>query len=320
MKCPQCGKDVEMINKQVGVDANNQPLFNEYAICRTCKKQWNLDKQRTKKVAAKPAKEEPLPPQSQEQPAAAKPKKPASKIKSQSQTLEKAANEASDEVKKTVAKRPKDDQASIRKKPAGASAAADQANAAKTPARKKMDQPNTPVTDKPNKTNAPDRKKTTKTGTATAKRPVPVPLQSIPVPEEPKAKLRPVRIIFGILCILAFAYAIYKGFMAGLDNIAEANTTNTGTAYIILSVGFLLSGLVLLITQKKNTILAFIIPTVLCLAGGVFAFLKRDGEQMLLSGAIISGIFAFLFIILALIFSHSNDADYEDPFEDEHDN
>ncbi len=50
MRCPKCGKDVELQNKQVGVDENGKPIFNEYAICRDCKKQWNLDKQREKKA------------------------------------------------------------------------------------------------------------------------------------------------------------------------------------------------------------------------------------------------------------------------------
>ena len=55
MKCPICGKDVELKNRQVGTDENGEPVFNEYAICRDCKKQWNLDKQRAKKMAAKAA-------------------------------------------------------------------------------------------------------------------------------------------------------------------------------------------------------------------------------------------------------------------------
>lgn len=51
MRCPKCGKDVELQKKQVGVDESGKPIFNEYAICRDCKKQWNLDKQREKKAA-----------------------------------------------------------------------------------------------------------------------------------------------------------------------------------------------------------------------------------------------------------------------------
>ena len=53
MKCPICGKELELKNKQIGTSENGDPIFNEYAICRDCRKQWNLDKQRAKKAAAK---------------------------------------------------------------------------------------------------------------------------------------------------------------------------------------------------------------------------------------------------------------------------
>ena len=53
MKCPICGKELELKKKQVGTDENGNPIFNEYAICRDCKKQWNLDKQRAKRAAKK---------------------------------------------------------------------------------------------------------------------------------------------------------------------------------------------------------------------------------------------------------------------------
>lgn len=55
MKCPICGKDLELQNKQTGTNENGEPVFNEYAICRSCRKQWNLDKQRAKKIAARKA-------------------------------------------------------------------------------------------------------------------------------------------------------------------------------------------------------------------------------------------------------------------------
>lgn len=58
MKCPICGKDLDLQNKQIGTSENGDPIFNEYAICHSCKKQWNLDKQRVKKIAAKKAAEE----------------------------------------------------------------------------------------------------------------------------------------------------------------------------------------------------------------------------------------------------------------------
>ena len=54
MKCPKCGKDVELQKRQIGLDDNGEPIINEFAICRDCKKKWNLDKQRQKKTAAKP--------------------------------------------------------------------------------------------------------------------------------------------------------------------------------------------------------------------------------------------------------------------------
>ena len=53
MKCPICGKDVELQKKQIGTSETGEPVFNEYAVCRDCKKQWNLDKQRARKMAAK---------------------------------------------------------------------------------------------------------------------------------------------------------------------------------------------------------------------------------------------------------------------------
>lgn len=53
MKCPICGNKLEIKNKQIGTDNSGDPVFNEYAVCRDCKKQWNLDKQRAKKSSGK---------------------------------------------------------------------------------------------------------------------------------------------------------------------------------------------------------------------------------------------------------------------------
>ena len=38
MKCPICGKDVELQKKQIGTSETGEPVFNEYAVCRDCKK------------------------------------------------------------------------------------------------------------------------------------------------------------------------------------------------------------------------------------------------------------------------------------------
>ena len=34
MKCPICGKELELKKKQIGTDENGDPILNEYAICR----------------------------------------------------------------------------------------------------------------------------------------------------------------------------------------------------------------------------------------------------------------------------------------------
>ena len=34
MKCPICGKDLDLQNKQIGTGENGDPIFNEYAICQ----------------------------------------------------------------------------------------------------------------------------------------------------------------------------------------------------------------------------------------------------------------------------------------------
>ena len=63
MKCPICGNDVEFQNRPVGTDENHAPVFVRYAICRDCRKQWNLDKliARKKEEIQRRAAEEPEP-------------------------------------------------------------------------------------------------------------------------------------------------------------------------------------------------------------------------------------------------------------------
>ncbi len=52
MKCPICKNELEIKNKAVGKTENGETIYNEYAICHECKKQWNLDKQRAKSASA----------------------------------------------------------------------------------------------------------------------------------------------------------------------------------------------------------------------------------------------------------------------------
>ena len=42
MKCPICGNKLEIKNKQIGTDNSGDPVFNEYAVCRDCKKQRQI--------------------------------------------------------------------------------------------------------------------------------------------------------------------------------------------------------------------------------------------------------------------------------------
>lgn len=72
MKCPICQKELEIKNKKVGETAAGEAIYNEFAICHDCKKQWNLDKQRAKKNT--PA-EKPKAPVSEDAPAPKKKKK-----------------------------------------------------------------------------------------------------------------------------------------------------------------------------------------------------------------------------------------------------
>ena len=102
MKCPKCGKDVILQKKQVGVDENGNPVLNEYAICKDCKKQWNLDKQRAKKSAPKPAAS--VAEHTEAAPKQEAPKAPVEKTEETKATEQKKIVEHTDEPKQPVQK------------------------------------------------------------------------------------------------------------------------------------------------------------------------------------------------------------------------
>ena len=142
--------------------------------------------------------------------------------------------------------------------------------------------------------------------------------------EEPKPKFRGFKIILGILSIAAFAFFAYKGFLAGLNNISAGTKATTGTIYIVLALCMLISGLLLLIMQKKRTIFAFLLPMLLYIGGAVFAFLKRGEDKFLLYGAIVGAAMAVIFLILTFASRGGDEEDdfeddYDDPFEDDYD-
>ena len=433
MRCPKCGKDVELQNKQVGVDENGKPIFNEYAICRDCKKQWNLNKQREKKavntsapvkkeapkaaadkkapVKAKPAntpaadaksapakkspgqdgkpaavKKEGAPEGNPSAPAkkpvspngrpAAQAKRPASPDGKPAAPVKKAAppdGKPVAPVKKAVspdgrpaapvkkpaspdgrpsakgkrpvspdgkptaqAKRPAPpDGKPAQKRPAAGSNTAsgnsqqkygnippEKVRVKKEQAVKQSyeDMLSTDPNRKPMKKKRPDSDPERQP----AKRPAPQPQKAPVEREEPEPRFRTVRIIFGIISILAFGFFAYKGFMAGLNGISAGSNAATGTIYIVLALCMLVSGLLLLIMQKKRTVFAFVLPMIFYIGSAVFAFLKRGNDKWLLYGAVAGAVLAVIFLILTIASRSGNEEDYEDeyddPFEEDHDN
>ena len=79
---------------------------------------------------------------------------------------------------------------------------------------------------------------------------------------------------------------------------------------------------------RSYTIFAFLAPMLFYLASAGFAFLKRGSELELLIVAGVSAAFAVISLILGIASrggdyyyeDDDEDEDYEDPFEDEHDN
>ncbi len=110
MKCPICGKELELRNKQIGTTESGDPIFNKYAICRDCRKQWNLDKQRAKKTAQKkadPTDEKPQKPSpTVHKKETVKPKAPVKTASDkQDAQVRKAAQEKKDPAKTPVRKK-----------------------------------------------------------------------------------------------------------------------------------------------------------------------------------------------------------------------
>ena len=351
MKCPICGKEVELQNKQVGTDASGTPVFHEYAVCRDCKKQWDLDKQRAKKRAEKAnasAQKKTGTPEKPVENPAERPVDPAHKKNAVS-----APKKGSSHEKKTVppkpsakAVKPTSEKENVQvaksthtKKETAAKATVKRDVTAKAVAGKKESaaqksaphsRPSAPAnsstsnttvnteteqyygnippehvrakreravrqsyeemlaTDpnyKPRKKKSDAEKLSQKKRTedpesvseTSKKRPEPEKKRPVTKPEYEEeddfeedddyiyyvpAKYRVVRVILGILSILGFGYFAYRGFLAGLDNIASGGQASSGTTYIVLAVCMLVSGLLLLILQNKRSVAAYIAPII----------------------------------------------------------
>lgn len=387
MKCPICGKDVELQKRQIGTDDNGEPVFNEYAVCRDCRKQWNLDKQRAKKMAAKKAaagqSEEPVkkaPKRSAETKAAesAAPKRKTSEdaAAKKRSAADGAAPRKRPDGEAVSAKRPADGAVRRRPKPAdGAPRSAAEGDGApvRKPVKKRAVRREEPAEGEvqqygniPPENVRVKREKAARRGyeDMLATDPEHKPLKkkkaviddidadenesvksesfrqdedaddvrSIPEPEtdnyddddydyEDEARFRPGRIFLGILSLLGFGFFIYRGFVTGLSN--GAGNSSAEMTYIILALCLLVSALLYLIMQNKSTVFAFLLPMIFYIGTGVFAFLKKGDSMELFIAAIACAVLAVLSLILAILSRGGNsydDDDYEDAFEDEHDN
>lgn len=382
MKCPICGKDVELQKKQIGTDENGEPIFNEYAVCRDCRKQWNLDKQRAKKMAAKKAAagqsedSAKKAPQRTTEDAAPK-KKPSEEAAAKKRAAaDGAAPRKRPAGEAASGKRPADGTVRRRPKPAdGApkSTAEDSDTPAKKPVKKRVVRREAPAEGEAQQYgNIPPENVRVK-GEKAARRgyedmlatdPEHKPLKKkkaviddidtdenesvksesarqtaeakaapkVPEPEvddyddddydyEDEARFRPGRIFLGIISLLGFGFFIYRGFVTGLSSTGD--NASAGMTYIILALCLLVSALLYLIMQNKSTVFAFLLPMIFYIGTGVFAFLRRGDSMELFIAAIACAVLAVLSLILAILSRGGDDYDdddYEDAFEDEHDN
>lgn len=384
MKCPICGKDLDLQNKQIGTSENGDPIFNEYAICHSCKKQWNLDKQRAKKIAAKKTAEEKAKAEAEARAAEEKAKaEAAARAAEEKAKAEAAARAAEEKAKADAAARAAEEKRAARReakararKEAIARLAADKgiseeeaerilkerARARKAAAQKAATDatatdnseeqkygniPAEEIRDKREKavrkgyedmlatdpdSKAAKKKKKEEAETAKAKEDVKSRKMDDYDDEDDDEyeyvdeypRFRPGRIILGIISLLAFGFCIYKGFVTGLSTSGADVTSASGMNYVIVALCMLVTALLYFIMNNRDTLFAFLIPMILYIGCAVFAFLKHGDEFELLILAGVSGVLAVISLILAIA-SRGGDAyddedDYDDPFEEEHDN
>ena len=293
MKCPKCGKDVTLQNRKVGVDEQGNAIYNQYAVCRDCKKQWNLDKQRAKKAA-----EIPLEPDTAAMPIVeymeAKKRQAASIDLEKTKMIQKKAPAQSEEAEETPR----------------------YSNIPSQEVRVKRE--------RVVKKNYEDMLSTDPEKKRKKSKPKPQPIEEEREEEfeyddyeEDTPRFRVLRVLFGIISLAAFGFFTYQGIIVGLDNITSGSEAATGTTFIILALGMLLSGLLLLILQKKNHIVAFLFPTIFCIAAAAFGFMKFDGDRMLLLGSIGTAAEGALLLILTIFSRMSGVQEIDEENDDE---
>ena len=349
MKCPICGKDLDLQNKQIGTSENGDPIFNEYAICHSCKKQWNLDKQRAKKIAAKKAAEEKA--KAEAEARAAEEKRAArreAKARARKEAIARLAADkgiSEEEAERILKERARARKAAAQKAATDATDNSEEQKYGNIPADEIRDKREKAVrkgyedmlaTDPDSK--AAKKKKKEEAETAKAKEDVKS--RKMDDYDDEKSsddedddeyeyvdeypRFRPGRIILGIISLLAFGFCIYKGFVTGLSTSGADVTSAPGMNYVIVALCMLVTALLYFIMNNRDTLFAFLIPMIVYIGGAVFAFLKHGDEFELLILAGVSGVLAVISLILAIASrggdDYDDEDDYDDPFEEEHDN
>lgn len=353
MKCPICGKELELKNKQIGTNENGDPIFNEYAICRDCRKQWNLDKQRAKKTAAKKetAKAEPTKAETPKKDAVpqSKPPKKATAPKAESSEKKPVAKEKRRPQGEASQTSPTGKKPVKRRTPQNTAAdTASEKRYSNIPPEKVRTKHETAVRKgyedmlatgaigkpvKKKKRIDEETRTITKSPSASAadkKRPSAKPATKKPEPEidkyeddyyEDTPRFRVMRVILAILSLAGFGYFMYRGFTTGLSATAESGSVS-GMTFVILALSLLVSALLYFIMIGTNTVFAFLLPMLFYLGGGVFAFLKRGDDLQLLIAAIAGGVLAVISLILAIMSrvgdNYDDEDDYDDAFEDDY--
>ena len=307
MKCPICGKELELKNKQIGIGENGEPVFNEYAICRDCRKQWNLDRQRAKKAAAREAAKKSEVPSDSDKKAVFSPvdpvkKRPVQSPHSEEPEQKRYSNIPPEKVRarhETAARKSYEDMLAT--------------GAIGKPVRRKKSQTGEEIHREANDSFASaDRKKAAKPASKPAE------------PEyddydddddyEYEPAFRAMRVILGILSLLGFGYFLYMGFTTGFSSSTDSGVT--GMTFAILALCLLVSALLYFVTIRTNSIFAFLLPMIFYLGSAVFAFLKRGEDLQLFIAAVAAAVLAVISLILAI--TSRDGEDYDDDFEDDY--
>lgn len=297
MRCPKCGKNVEFQKKKVGIDESGHPILNEYAICRDCKKQWNLEKQKVQTGKTTTSSE----------------KVTSAQTNSNTSDNQNKKGDSANISDKNSA--PQKTSAPTKNNKTQYSNIPPERVRAKKETVVKQSYEDMLATD-PNRKPAVKKRKPAPTQDATQKKPVSPRKRSPVKKDEPLPKFKAFRITMGILSIAAFVPFTYKALMLGLNNIASGSNAPTGTVFIVLALCMLVSGLLLLIMQKKHTIFSFLLPMILYLGAAVFAFLNRESDNWLLLSAAVGALLGLAFLIFAIASRSGHDTDYESDYSD----